>query len=356
MPRSAIATGLVDYILSPEEMANQLTRYGQHSLDDISARTVDAANKDSGLLQKIFILVRSQTGHDFAYYKENTIRRRIERRMAVNQITRLSDQVRYMQDGPREAVTLFKDLLIGVTNFFRDKETFEALRDKVIPELFENRSPDNPVRICAPACATGEEAYSIAVLRQDFIRATGKNLADQIFATDIDSDAIEAARLGLYPDNIAVDGPSQHLERFFTREDSSFRINKEIRARMVFALQNMITDPPFSKIDLISCRNVLIYLRSGPQKKVLPLFHYSLKKEGLLFLGSSETIGELSDYFSVMDRKWKLFKRKDTDLAQTQVLDLRSPTVTDRTVDAQMARRGIPMTGINCREIAEKII
>lgn len=356
MPRSAIATGLVDYVLSPEKMADQLIRYVRHSLDDVSAGTTDAANKDSGLLQKIFILVRSQTGHDFSYYKQNTILRRIERRMAVNQITRLSDYVRYMQDDPREAVTLFKDLLIGVTNFFRDKEAFEALRDKAIPKLFGNRSPDNPVRIWAPGCATGEEAYSIAMLCQDFIRATGRNLPVQIFATDIDSDAIEAARLGLYPDSIAVDVPPQYLERFFTREDSSFRINKEIRDRVVFALQNVITDPPFSKIDLISCRNLLIYLGPELQKKVLPLFHYSLKEEGLLFLGSSETIGELSDYFSVIDRKWKLFKRKDTDLAQTQVLDLHSPTATDRKVDAQMLRHGVPMRGTNYREVAEKII
>ena len=308
------------------------------------------------MLQKIFILVRSKTGHDFSYYKQNTILRRIERRMAVNQITRLSDYVRYMQDDPREAGILFKELLIGVTNFFRDKEAFEALRDKAIPKLFENRSPDNPVRIWVPGCATGEEAYSIAMLCQDFIRTTGKNQGVQVFATDIDSDAIEVARLGLYPDSIAVDVPPEYLERFFKREDSSFRINKEIRDRVVFALQNVISDPPFSKIDLISCRNLLIYLGSELQKKVLPLFHYSLKKEGFLFLGSSETIGEFSDYFSVMDRKWKLFKRKDTDLAQRQVLDLHAPTVTDRRVDAQMARHGAPVRGTNYRDVAEKII
>ena len=338
MPRNAIATGLVDYILPPEKMADQLIRYVHHSLDDVSEKTTDAVNKKSGLLQKIFILVRSKTGHDFSYYKQNTILRRIERRMAVNQINRLSDYVRYMQDDPREAVILFKELLIGVTNFFRDKEAFEALRDKAIPKLFENRSPDNPVRIWVPGCATGEEAYSIAMLCQDFIRTTGRNQAVQIFATDIDSDAIEAARVGLYPHSIAVDVPPDYLERFFKREDGSFRINKEIRDRVVFALQNVISDPPFSKIDLISCRNLLIYLGSELQKKVLPLFHYSLKKEGFLFLGSSETIGEFSDYFSVMDRKWKLFKRKDTGLAQRQILDLHAPTATDRRVDAQMAR------------------
>jgi len=356
MPRSAIATGLVDYILPPEKMADQLIRYVRHALDDVLARTTDAVDKKSGLLQKIFILVRSKTGHDFSYYKQNTIVRRIERRMAVNQISRLSDYVRYMQDDPREAGILFKELLIGVTNFFRDKEAFEALRDKAIHQLFENRSPGNPVRIWVPGCATGEEAYSIAMLCQDAIRSTGRNLAIQIFATDIDGDAIESARLGLYPDSIAVDVPPEYLERFFKREEGSFRINKEIRDRVVFAIQNVISDPPFSKIDLISCRNLLIYLGSELQKKVLPLFHYSLKKEGFLFLGSSETIGEFSDHFSVMDRKWKLFKGKDTDLTQRQVLDIHAPTATDRRVDAQMARHVPPLRGTNYRDVAEKII
>ncbi len=220
MPRASIATGLVDYILPPEKMADQLIRYVRHPLDNALAKATPAHEK-IGLLQKIFILVRSKTGHDFSYYKQNTILRRIERRMAVNQITRLSDYVRYMQDDPGEAVILFKELLIGVTNFFRDKEAFEAFRDKVIPKLFKERSPDNPVRIWVPGCATGEEAYSIAVLCQDFIRATGRNLGFQIFATDIDGDAIDTARVGLYPDGITVDVPPEYLERFFKREDGS---------------------------------------------------------------------------------------------------------------------------------------
>jgi len=231
MPRSAIGTGLVDYILPPEKMAEQLIRYVRHATVDVSASTTEAAEKDSGLLQKIFILIRSQTGQDFSYYKQNTILRRIERRMAVNQISGLSAYVRYMQDDPREAVILFKELLIGVTNFFRDKEAFEALRDKAIPRLFENRSPDNPLRIWVPGCSTGEEAYSIAILCQDFMGTEGKNLSVQMFATDIDNAAIESARLGLYPNSIAVDVPSDYLARFFAREDGSFRVKKEIYKR-----------------------------------------------------------------------------------------------------------------------------
>jgi len=356
MPRSAIGTGLVDYILPPEKMADQLIRYVRHATGDVSAITTDAADKDGGLLQKIFILIRSQTGHDFSYYKQNTILRRIERRMAVNQISGLPAYVRYMQDDPREAVILFKELLIGVTNFFRDKEAFEALRNKVIPRLFENRSPDNPLRIWVPGCSTGEEAYSIAILCQDFMGTEGKNLSVQMFATDIDNAAIESARLGLYPNSIAADVPPDYLARFFARENGSFRMKKEIRDKVVFALQNVITDPPFSKIDLISCRNLLIYLGPELQKRVLPLFHYSLKKEGFLFLGTSETIGEFSDYFSIVDRKGKLFKRKETNLVRGDLLDFHAPTTTDRRVDAQVLRHVGPMRATNYREVAERII
>ena len=356
MPRSAIGTGLVDYILPPEKMADQLIRYVRHATGDVSAITTDAADKDGGLLQKIFILIRSQTGHDFSYYKQNTILRRIERRMAVNQISGLPAYVRYMQDDPREAVILFKELLIGVTNFFRDKEAFEALRDKVIPRLFENRSPDNPLRIWVPGCSTGEEAYSIAILCQDFMGTAGKNLSVQMFATDIDNAAIESARLGLYPNSIAADVPPDYLARFFTRENGSFRMKKEIRDKVVFALQNVITDPPFSKIDLISCRNLLIYLGPELQKRVLPLFHYSLKNEGFLFLGTSETIGEFSDYFSIVDRKGKLFKRKETNLIRGNILDFHAPTTTDRRVDAQVLRHVGPMRTTNYRDVAERII
>ncbi len=356
MPRNAIATGLVDYILPPDKMADQLIKYIRHSLDDTSEKTTDAADKKRSSLQKIFILVRSKTGHDFSYYKQNTILRRIERRMAVNQISRLSDYVRYMQEDSKEAGILSKELLIGVTNFFRDKEAFESLRDRAIPKLFENRSPDKPVRVWVPGCATGEEAYSIAILCQDFIRTTGRHLAFQVFATDIDNDAVETARVGLYPGSIAVDVPADYLERYFKSEDSAFRINKEIRDRVVFALQNVMRDPPFSRIDLISCRNLLIYLNSELQKKVLPLFHYSLTREGFLFLGSSESIGEFAQYFSTIDRKWKLYKRKGTGLGQRQAVDMHASTATDRRVDSQMAIHGAPLKRANFREVAEKII
>jgi two-component system CheB/CheR fusion protein len=356
MPRNAIATGLADYILPPAKMPEQLILYVHHALTKSPGKADVHVPTDKDLLEKIFILVRSQTGHDFSYYKQNTILRRIDRRMAINQITRLSDYVRYLQEVPREADILFKELLIGVTSFFRDKEAFEALRDKAIPKLVENRSQDDPIRIWVPGCATGEEAYTIAILCRDVIESLKQTSTVQIFATDIDNEAIEAARQGLYPDSISVDVAPEFLQRYFTKEDSSRRVRKEIRDMVVFALQNVITDPPFSKIDLISCRNLLIYLGSVLQKKVLPLFHYSLKKEGFLFLGSSETIGEFSDYFSIVDRKWKLFKRRRTGLAGALILDLHAPTATDRRVEAQVTEYVAPMRRTNYREVAEKII
>ncbi len=356
MPRNAIATGLVDYVLPAENMADQIVRYLKKGIGETSTTTGGDDSKNGGLLQKIYILIRFKTGHDFSFYKQNTILRRIERRMVLNQISHLAEYVRYMQEDPWEAVILFKELLIGVTNFFRDKEAFDALNNKVIPALCDARTSDDPLRIWVPGCSSGEEAYSLAMLTHDYIVTNGKNVSLQIFATDIDGDAVEVARQGLYSDIIAADLLPGYAERFFTREDGSLRVKKEIRDKVVFALQNVIADPPFSKIDLISCRNLLIYLGPELQKKVLPLFHYSLKKDGFLFLGTSETIGEYSDYFSVIDRKLKLFKRKDTSLARSPIIDLYAPTLTDRRVDAQKIGRGGAIKGTSFREVAEQII
>lgn len=330
MPRNAVATGLADYILLPEEMPRQLLLYVRHA----SAQpppTVPSI-KEGDLLEKVFLLVRSQTGHDFSFYKKNTILRRIDRRMAVHQISRLKDYVAYLQENPREADTLFKELLIGVTNFFRDRDAFDILGEKAITKLLESRSAETPVRIWVPGCSTGEEAYSIAILCHDVLEKLKKNLSIQIFATDIDNDAIEFARIGTYPDSIAADVPQPLLDKFFKREDGFFRVKKEIRDSLVFALQNVITDPPFSRIDLISCRNLLIYLDGNLQKRVIPLFHYALNPDGFLFLGSSESIGEFTDFFSTVDRKWKLFRSKGGK-AGAQAVGAYIGTIGDRKVE-----------------------
>jgi two-component system, chemotaxis family, CheB/CheR fusion protein len=356
MPRNAISTGLADYILPAEKMPEQLIAYAQHTFIKISGKPAEVTPKEADHLEKIFMVVRSQTGHDFSHYKQNTVLRRVERRMAVNRITELSHYVRYVQEQPGEADNLFKDLLIGVTNFFRDKEAFAVLREKAIPKLFENRSTDRPIRIWVPGCATGEEAYTIAILCRNFMDSLKKRVSVQVFATDLNNEAIEAARLGNYPESICTDVPAEFLERYFTKEGGLYRIKKEIRDMVVFALQNVITDPPFSRIDLVTCRNLLIYLGAELQKKVLPLFHYALNQHGFLFLGSSESIGEFTDLFSVLDRKWKLYTRSDREFGRETVLHLHKPTVTDRRIIAPATGYPTARERPRHREVVEKLI
>jgi two-component system CheB/CheR fusion protein len=312
MPRSGIETDLVDYILPPEKMPAQLIAYAQHAYKKVPPKLIPAEGKIPDALQKIFILLRTNTGHDFSAYKRNTIYRRIERRMNVNQIDKISIYVRYLQDNKIEVDNLFKELLIGVTNFFRDIEAFEAIKQKAIPTILKDRPKDYVLRVWVPGCSSGEEAYSIAITLRECTEKLKQHYGIQIFATDIDDNAIEAARAGIYPGSISADVSSERLKRFFIVEGNFYRVKKYIREMLVFASQDIIKDPPFTKLDLVCCRNLLIYLESDLQKKLVPLFHYSLKPGGILFLGSSETIGEFTDHFSPIDRKWKIFKRNET--------------------------------------------
>jgi two-component system CheB/CheR fusion protein len=313
MPRSAIATGQVDYQLAPSEMPAQLYAYATHAFGSSPRPASAPANHNDSALKKIFILLRAQTGHDFSNYKPSTIHRRIERRMAVHQIENFESYVKYLQQTPAEVDSLFGDLLIGVTNFFRDPEAFEVLEKVAIPKLFENRPPGALVRVWVTGCSTGEEAYSIAILLQERMTALKMPYTVQIFATDIDKRAIATARSGLFPAGISADVTPERLARFFTVEPdgSAYRIHKSIRDLMVFSEQDVIKDPPFSKLDLITCRNLLIYMNVSLQKKLIPLFHYALKPGGLMFLGTSEGIGEFDELFTVLDRKAKLYQRKD---------------------------------------------
>ncbi len=251
MPRSAIATGLVDYVLPPAEMAAQLIAYVSHAFGKASRPISPQPPKTEDALKKIFILLRSHTGHDFSQYKQNTINRRIERRMAVHQIDRLDGYVTYLQQTPAELESLFRDLLIGVTNFFRDPDAFAALETQVIPRLFEHRPAGSTIRVWIAGCSTGEEAYSLAILLQEHVEMLKQSFKVQIFATDIDSRAIDAARAGLYPASIAADVSPERLMRYFDREaDGNFyRIRKSIRDLLVFSEQDVIKDPPFSKLD-----------------------------------------------------------------------------------------------------------
>ena len=326
MPRSAIATGLVDYALAPGEMPARLMTYVAHAFGKLPAMTSQAAPLTAGALSKIFVLLRAQTGHDFSQYKPTTIHRRIERRMAVHQITALDGYVKYLQQTPAEVQALFRDLLIGVTNFFRDPEAFAVLEQTAIPRLFDDKPPGGVVRVWVTGCSTGEEAYSIAILLQERMELLKTSWTVQVFATDIDSRAIATARVGLYPASIATDLTPERLARFFCAEPGgqSYRIHKSIRDMLVFSEQDVIKDPPFSRLDLISCRNLLIYLDVELQKRLIPLFHYALKPGGRLFLGTSEGIGEFGDLFAVLDRKAKLYQRKPDFAGAQRALQVRA--------------------------------
>ncbi len=315
MPRSAIATGLVDVVLPPKEMAAQLMAYASHAFGKGHRPEPASFPASENLLKKVCVLLRDQTGHDFSHYKENTLIRRIERRMALHQIKHTGDYVRYLRQTPGEATALFRDLLIGVTGFFRDQEAFAALETKVIPELFEGKRSNAPIRVWVCGCATGEEAYSIAILLQERLESLKKPFPVQVFATDMDNRSIEQARSGTFPASISADVPPGRLERFFTQDPGGgvYRIQKVIRDLIVFSEQDVIRDPPFSRLDLISCRNLLIYLNGDIQKKLISLFHYALNPKGFLFLGTSETVGELSSLFAPLERKWKLYQRQNDE-------------------------------------------
>ena len=271
------------------------------------------APKAENALKKIFILLRAQTGHDFSQYKPSTIHRRIERRMAVHQIETMDGYVKYLQQTPPEVEALFRDLLIGVTNFFRDPEAFKALEEQVIPKLFAGKPAErrDPRLVAGMLHRRGGLFHRHPAAER--LEALKQSFKVQVFATDIDSQAIATARAGLYPASIAADISPERLARFFAAEPdgSAYRIHKGIRDMLVFSEQNVIKDPPFSKLDLISCRNLLIYMGGDLQKKLIPLFHYALNPGGFLFLGTSETVGEFGDLFAVLDRKSKLYQRKE---------------------------------------------
>jgi two-component system, chemotaxis family, CheB/CheR fusion protein len=310
MPRSAISTGLVDYILPPAEMPAQLIAFGAFAQDRRSSRPSDS--EAEGDLKQVFALLLAQTGHDFSHYKPSTIRRRIERRMGVQRIGQLGKYILYLHQTPGEVQELFRDLLIGVTNFFRDPDCFKALETQVLPRLLADRAPDNPIRVWVPGCSTGEEAYSIAFLLRERLDALKLNPRVQVFATDIDSRAIETARAGVYPSTVAVDMTPERFTKFFTpAHDDNCRIQKRIRDWMVFSEQDVTQDPPFSRLDLISCRNLMIYMGPELQKELIPRFHYALRPGGALFLGTSETVGEFATLFRAVDRKAKLYQRND---------------------------------------------
>ena len=306
MPRSAIAAGVVDVVKPAGQMLEALLAYARSLTKSMQPQTKHDASQT---LQKLLILLRDRTGNDFTLYKEAAIRRRLERRMNVHQIENMRHYLRFVQENPHELDALFQELLINVTSFFRDPQVFEVLAQKGLPALVENKPDGSTLRIWVAGCSTGEEAYSVAIVAKEFLAQHKRRLAVQIFASDLDIRAVETARAGLYPVGIAGDVTPDRLQRFFIKKDGGYRIKKEIRDLVLFATHNLLTDAPFTKLDVLSCRNLLIYLDAKAQHKLLPLFHYALKPNGLLLLGTSETIGGFEQLFAPIDRKGKLFRR-----------------------------------------------
>ncbi len=311
MPRSAIAAGVADVVAPVADLPGKILSYVRHA--PLRGRSEPLLpDGERSALEKIAILLRARTGHDFSLYKKSTVLRRIERRMGIHQIDRIATYVRYLQRNPQEVELLFRELLIGVTSFFRDPAAWEQLRDEVLVPLLSNRPPRGVVRAWSVGCSTGEEAFSLAIVFHEALERADppSSTTLQVFATDLDPDAIARARQGLFPSGIASDVSPERLKRYFVHEDDgSFRIGKEIRDMVTFATQNVIMDPPFTRLDVLVCRNLLIYLGPDLQKRLLPLFHYSLNPDGVLFLGSAETAGSQPGLFAPLAGKFRLYRR-----------------------------------------------
>ena len=320
MPRAALATGFVDHVLPAGQLPAKLLEYVRHPASRPRREEPESESKPAHTLQKIFLLIRTQTGHDFSFYKRNTVFRRLERRMNSHQIPNIALYVRYLQENPAEVEALFKELLIGVTKFFRDYEAFELLQVRLLP-LLRQKAPDSVVRVWTPGCSTGEETYSLAMTLLEGLDGVDrkKHLKIQIFATDISRDSIEFARVGEYPENIVADVNSERLRRFFIKIETGYRIKKEVRDVVVFAVHDLNKDAPFTRLDLLVCRNLLIYLNAERQKNIIPLFHYALNPGGLLFLGPSENLTGFQDLFHPLDVKWKISRRTDTPASVSQL-------------------------------------
>jgi len=315
MPRNAVQTGLADIVAPAGELATRILEW----LRDVPSHKQSiqlSGEMAEGGLEKIVILLRERTGHDFSSYKKSSLRRRIERRMLVHQLGNLKEYLALLQANPQEQDFLFKELLIGVTNFFRDPSAWEQLQDSVLPALLSRQPFRGSLRAWVPACSSGEEAYSLAIsFREAVARISPKQpVSLQIFATDLDRGAIERARTGVYPLNIAADVSPERLERYFVRQDDGYRICKEIREMVIFSLQNVVMDPPFTRLDLLCCRNFLIYIELTLQKKLLPLFHYCLQPGGVIFLGNSETVGSFSHLFTTLGGKGRFFLRESAPM------------------------------------------
>ncbi len=314
MPKSAIDSGYATHILPVEEMPLMLSKLASQSIfrrqvpGKLSVATLNGFNQ-------ILLQIRSSTGHDFSLYKKSTIGRRIERRMAQNNIEDMAVYARFIKQNPAEVRALFKELLINVTNFFRDAEAFATMKREILPALLLDKPEEYVFRVWVAGCASGEEAYSIAILLRELMDEAQKDFKVQIYATDLDDEAINSARGGVYPVGIAQDVSPERLSRFFISDPGGYKVKKDIREMVVFAVQNVIKDPPITKLDLLSCRNLMIYLEQEQQNRMIPIFHYALKTGGVLFLSNSESIANHANLFTVLNRKWKLYRSTQTSMS-----------------------------------------
>lgn len=340
MPRSAISTGLVDFVMPANEIPQRLLdlwntashiQLPKPPEDEDAPEPAPQSESNERALREVMVILRTRTSHDFRHYKRATVLRRIERRLQVNGLTNLQQYRDYLHLHPEETAPLLQDMLISVTNFFRDKEAFDVLRADVLPRLFQDRPDSDSIRVWAPGCATGEEAYSLAMLLQEASSQTPYQLPFQVFATDIDERAVAIARNGLYPEPIIADVEPARVRQFFTKDGTHYRVRKELRERVLFALHNVLSDPPFSRLDLICCRNLLIYLDRDAQAEILRTFHFALRPGGYLFLGSSEAADSVSNLFSVVDKKARVYRANVAVRAETPLplsagmLNARSP-------------------------------
>ncbi|MBD2598386.1 PAS domain-containing protein [Nostoc spongiaeforme FACHB-130] len=356
MPNTAVASGQVDFVLTPQAIAQELAHLSDHPYIRPSnpAQSIEVRPTEETALPQIFSLLKAATGVDFNLYKHTTLKRRILRRMILYKLERLEDYASYLQEHPAEVKALYYDVLITVTSFFRDPEAFEALKTKVFPQIIKERNSHSPIRIWVVGCSTGEEAYSIAICLLEYLHNQNINRQIQVFATDINEIAIEKARTGIYKYNQLIDVSPDRLQRFFTSVEGGYQIRKIVREVCVFARQNLISDPPFSHLDLITCRNVLIYLSSAVQKKLLPLFHYGLNPNGFLMLGTSETIGEFSNLFALIDRKYKIYSRK---MAMTRLgIDLIGSSYPSENFSTQLSASERTWSDVEIQKVADQIV
>jgi len=363
MPLAAIGTNLIDFVLPPESMPLKIIQYLKHPV------IAEEGNKETrnstryiNALQKILMLLRAHTGHDFSLYKNSTISRRIDRRVAYYQFTDYARYAAYLNDNPEEITTLFNELLIGVTKFFRDAAAFDSLKNSLI-DIVRNKRAEEPIRIWIAGCSTGEEAYSVAMLLMESINEQKQMPIGkiQIYATDLDAPALAHARSGLYHENIAAEISPERLKQFFFREEDRYRVKKELRDMIVFAQQNLIKDPPFIKLDLVCCRNMLIYFTPELQKKIIPLFYYALNPDGIMFMGPAETIGGFTDLFRSADAKWKIFRRLEGKVTVGNIIDfpfhaVKQPSAHLIPDEVNMPKQKRPVTDLFNKVLIEKFL